>query len=171
MKLSNLHIIILFIFAIMISGCINPQHYDENGISFNYPSNWETGVIADLPGAVVGVSESGGQADVKIFKKKMPADSNLETVYNDSVNNRTRQLDEYCYQKISSKTIMVGGIPAYEIIYQTGCNSTQTREKVREVWLEKNGYIYIITCTVIPPEDFPEKNLAFDEIIDSFHVS
>jgi|LAHU01.1.fsa_nt_gb hypothetical protein len=170
MKLSNFLIITLSIFAIMVSGCLAPQHYDENGISFNYPANWKTGVITDLPGAVVGISESGN-VDVKIFKKQMPADSNLETVYNDSLTNQTIELDEYGYQQISSKTITVDGVRTYENIYQTGKNSTQTRQKIRQVWLEKNGYIYTIICTVIPPEDFPEKNMAFDEIINSFHVS
>lgn len=171
MKPSNFLIISFSIFAvIMISGCLTSQHYDKNGISFNYPSNWKTGVIYDLPGAVVGVSESS-QVDVKIFKKKIPTGSNLTTVYNDSLTNHSSQLKGYCYQQISSKTITVDGVPAYENIYQIGCNSTQTRQKIREVWLEKNGYIYTITCTVIPPEDFPVKNLAFDGIINSFHVS
>ncbi len=170
MKLSNFLIINLSIFAvIMISGCLTSQHYDENGISFDYPLNWKTGVIYDLPGAVVGVSESS-QVDVKIYKKKIPTDSNLEIVYNDSVNNHTRQLDEYCYQQISSKTITVDGVQAYENIFQIGCNSTQTRQKIREIWLEKNGYIYTISCAVIPTEDFPTKNPAFDTIINSFHV-
>lgn len=170
MKLSNFLIIILSISAIMISGCLAPQHYDENGISFNYPANWKIGVITDLPGAVVGISESGN-VDVKIFKKKITGDSNLESIYNDSLANRTRDLDGYCYQQISSKTITTDGVLAYENIYQIGCNSTQTRQKIREVWLEKNGYIYTIICTVIPPEDFSEKNMVFDEIINSFHVS
>ncbi len=170
MKLSNFLIIILSIFTvIMISGCLTSQHYDENGISFDYPLNWKTGVLYDYPKSVVGIFEST-QVNVKIFKTRAPNSTSLKEFYNESIHNQTRTLNEYGYQQISSKTISVDGVQAYENIYQIGCNSTQTRQKIREVWLEKDGYIYRITCTAIPPEIFPLKNAAFDKIINSFHV-
>ena len=171
MKLSNFLIIFYSVFAvIMISGCITSQHYDDNGISFNYPSNWKTGAIQDLPGAVAGVSESG-QVDMKIFKNKKDNGTSLKEVYDNSLTNKTNNLNKYCYKEVSNRNLTVDGVPAYEIIYQVGCNSTQTRQKIREVWLEKNGNIYTIICTVIPPEDFPEKNPDFDGIINSLHIN
>jgi hypothetical protein len=170
MKTSKTLIIILSIFAvIMISGCLTSKHYDANGISFNYPSSWQAGVVYDLPGALVEVSESS-QVDVKIFKKNISNNSSLETIYNESLTNHTRKLDKYCYQQISSKNIIVDGVPAYETIYQLGCNSSQTRQKIREIWLEKNGYIYIISCIAIPPEIYPNKSKDFDMIINSLHI-
>lgn len=170
MKTSKPLIIILSIFAvIMISGCIFMKHYDAEGISFNYPSNWEAYPIYDLPGALVGLSESH-QVEVIIYKKNISNNSSLETVYNQSLTNHTRVLEKYCYQQISSRNITVDGVPAIETVYQIGCNNTQTRKKIREVWLEKNGHIYIIACTAIPPEIYPEKSKGFDMIINSFHV-
>lgn len=171
MKTFYTTLIILSILAvIMISGCTTSKHYDDHGVSFNYPANWQVGDIYDLPGAVVGVSENS-QVDVKILKRNIPADSNLESLYNQSVSNQTNSFNKYCYQQLSSKKITVDGQVAYENIYQLGCNSTQTRQKIREVWLEKNGHIYIISCTSIPPEIYSNKSRYFDIIISSFHVN
>ncbi len=171
MKKSYFLIVTITLLSIvLISGCLTSKHYEENGISFNYPSNWKTGVINDLPGALVGISESS-QVDVKIFRYNKTNDTSLREVYINSLTNKSITLDEYCYKQISNTTLTVDGVLAYELIYQIGCNDTQTRQKIREVWFEKNGYIYRITCTVIPPEDFPTKNRSFNEIINSFHVN
>lgn len=160
---------LVLISVIALSGCLSSKHFQKDGISFDYPSNWKIGEIYDLPGAVVGVSESS-QVDVKIFKKQIPTDSSLKEVYYTSIANHSTTLEKYCYQQISNKTIAIDSTIGYDTVFQIGCNSTQTRQKIREVWLERNGYIYIIQCTVIPPEIFPSKNAAFDEIINSFHV-
>lgn len=169
MKNSDFLLITLTLLSmILIAGCINSKHYEENGISFDYPSNWKTGSIYDLPGAIVGVSESS-QVDVKIFRYKTN-NTSLREVYLNSLTNKSIALDKYCYKQVSNSTLTVDGVPAYEQIYQIGCNITQTRQKIKEVWLEKNGYIYKITCTVIPPEDFTTQNPSFDKIINSFQV-
>lgn len=171
MKIAGSYLIItLFtVSVISISGCLSSAHFENSEISFDYPSTWKTGKIIDLPGAVVGVSESS-QVDVKVYKNKTPTGSSLKEVYDKSVANKSLNMETYCYRQISNKTIAVDGREAYESVFQIGCNSTQTRQIIREVWLEKNGYIYTITCTVIPPEDFQSKNHAFDLIISSFHV-
>ena len=170
MKTSKNLIIILSIFAvIMISGCTYTKHYEVDDISFNYPSSWEAYGIYDLPGALVGLSESD-QVEVIIYKKNISSNSSLESIYNQSLTNHTRILEKYCYQQISSRNITVDGAPAYETVYQIGCNNTQSRKKIREVWLEKNGHIYTIVCTAIPPENYSDKSKDFDMIINSFHV-
>lgn len=170
MKTSHFLVISLTIISVIsISGCIYSQHYQVKEVSFDYPYSWKVGIIHDLPGAMVGISESS-QVDVKIYRYDIPTGSNLKEVYEKSITNHSETLNEYCYQQVSNRTLIVDGRKAYEIVYQLGCNSTQTRQRIREVWLEKNGYIYIITCTVIPPEDYPSKNIAFDQIINSFHV-
>lgn len=153
----------------MISGCIFTKHYDAEGISFNYPSNWEVHEICDLPGALISLFESH-QIEVIIYKKNNSDNSSLETIYNQSLTSHTRILEKYCYQQISSRNIIVDGVPAYETIYQVGCNNTHTRKKVREVWLEKNGHIYIIECTAIPSEIYSDRSKGFDMIIHSFYV-
>ncbi len=170
MKTSDYMIISLTIMAVIVlSGCVYSKHYDKDSISFEYPSNWNAGQIYDLPGAIVGLSESS-QVNVKIFKYKTLPGSSLEKVYQESVTNHSKRYSEYCYQQVSNGTITVDGVPAYEIVFQIGCNSTHTRQKIREVWLEKNGFIYTIICTVIPPEDYSTKNVAFQQIINSFQV-
>lgn len=171
MKITGSHLLIIMVTVsvISISGCLSSAHFENSEMSFDYPSTWKTGKILDLPGAIIGVSESS-QVDVKIYKNKIPPSSSLKEVYDKSVSNTSINLEPYCYRQISNKTITVDGREAYENVFQIGCNSTQTRQIIREVWLEKNGYIYTITCTVIPPEDFQSKNSAFNLVIGSFHV-
>ncbi|MCE5213645.1 MAG: hypothetical protein LLF83_02865 [Methanobacterium sp.] len=171
MKTSDSIIIILIIISVIVlSGCVSSKHYDNKGISFDYPSNWNTSQhIFDLPGAMVIVYESS-QADVKIFKYDIPSGSSLEEAYHESITNHSSRFQGYCYQQVSNRTITVAGVQAYEIVFQIGCNSTQTRQKIREIWLEKNGTIFTIICTVIPPEDFTTKDVAFNQIINSFQV-
>lgn len=153
---------------VSICGCVGVQHYEDMEISFDYPSNWTAGKVMDLP-VIVVISESS-QVNVKIAKKRLPPNLTSEEYVASSIKNNSKSLEIYCYQEVSNRTLEVDGKLAWENIYQIGCNNTQTRQKIRNVWLEKNGYIYTITCTVIPPEDFEEKNKYFNIIIDSFKI-
>jgi len=147
----------------------NKNHFENSEISFDYPIDWQTGEIFDLPGVIIGISKSS-DVNVKIAKTKLPLGYTLKKFYNEGLNNRTKNLAKYCLQSILEKNITVDGVPAYESIYKIGCNNTQTRQQLLIVIFERNGYIYTIFCTVIPPENFNNEKTNFDMIINSFHV-
>lgn len=160
----------IFLLVVLSSGCtMGKKHFGNDEISFDYPGTWKCGAIVDLPGVIVGVSKSS-QVDVKISKQRMPSGYTLKDVYNEARANNSQNLAQYCYQPLSERTLTVDGSTAYEIIYKIGCDQTQTRQQFRSVWLEKNGFLYIIFCTVMPPEDFDKENTNFDVIVNSFHV-
>lgn len=172
MKKNLIIFVLVSIFTLMLftSGCTNDKnHFENSEISFDYPNDWKSGEILDLPGVIIGVSKSS-QVDVKISKTKMPSDSTLEKFYTEELDNRTINLAKYCLQPISEKNITVDGVPAYESIYKIGCNSSQTRQQFQSVFFEKNGLIYSIFCTAIPPEVFNNEKANFDMIINNFHV-
>ncbi|MDP1552089.1 MAG: hypothetical protein Q8M06_03645, partial [Methanobacteriaceae archaeon] len=51
-------IFVLFIAIISVSGCLNnKKHFEDEDISFDYTSKWETGRIIDLPGAFIKVGK------------------------------------------------------------------------------------------------------------------
>ncbi|MDP1552576.1 MAG: PsbP-related protein, partial [Methanobacteriaceae archaeon] len=94
----------------------------------------------------------------------------LKEQYSSVKENNKKKLAKYCYEVISEKTMKVDGTEAYEIIYKIGCDDTQTRQLHRNIILEKKGYIYSLSCTVIPPEEFDNQKINLDIIIESFHV-
>lgn len=172
MKKNLIIFLLLSLFTLILFsvGCINDtNHFENNEISFDYPSDWKIGEILDLPRVIVGVYKSS-QVDVKISQTKMPSGYTLEKFYKDELNNRTINLAQYCFQSISEKNITVDGVPAHKSIYKIGCNSSQTRQQFQSVIFEKNGFIYSIFCTAIPPEIFDNEKANFNMIINSFHV-
>ncbi|MGC9516470.1 MAG: PsbP-related protein [Methanomicrobiales archaeon] len=162
-------ILIFFIVIISIIGCIeNNRNFEDDEISFDYPSNWETGRVMDLPGAIISVR--GNNTEVIISKKELNNNSSLKQYFNNFKVANKENLTEYCYQIISEKTLQVDDTNAYEIIYKIGCNNTQTRQQHLTIFMEKNGYLYTISCTVIPPEEFDNQKGNIDIIIESFQV-
>jgi len=167
-------IFVFFIALVAVSGCFeSKKKYEDNQISFEYPSNWKIGQIMDLPGAIIGLS--GDNTEVIISKKEINNTSSnntssLESYYKKLKETNQESLAEYCYQVLSERTIKVDGANAYEIIYKIGCDDTQTRQQQRIILFEKNGYVYTISCTVIPPEEFDNQKSNLDIIIKSFHV-
>lgn len=160
---------VLFITVISVSGCLNSKkHFENEDIYFDHPSKWETGRIMDLPGAIITVGKDN--TDVIIYKNKINNSFSLKEQYSSVKENNKKKLAKYCYEVISEKTMKVDGTEAYEIIYKIGCDDTQTRQLHRNIILEKNGYIYSISCTVIPPEEFDNQKSNLDIIIESFHV-
>ncbi|MDI6644974.1 MAG: PsbP-related protein [Methanobacteriaceae archaeon] len=162
-------IFVFFISFVAICGCFeSKKKFEDDEISFDYPSNWKTVKIMDLPGAIVGLS--GDNVDVIISKKEINNTSNLESYYTTLKDNNQENLAKYCYQPISERTLKVDGVDAYEIIYKIGCDDTQTRQQQRIILFEKNGYLYTISCTIIPPEEFDKQKSNLDIVVGSFHI-
>jgi len=170
MKFKHLITILVFVIAVIsVCGCLESKKtFEDNEISFDYPSQWKTGEVMDLPGAIISVKNEN--TDVIMSKNKMNNSSSLKDYYNNFKENNKKSLVKYCYELISEKTLKVDDIDAYEIIYKIGCNDTQTRQQHRTIFIAKNGYLYTISCTVIPPEEFDNQKNDLDIIIESFHV-
>lgn len=162
-------IFVFFITLVAVSGCFeSKKKFEDNQISFEYPSTWKTGRVMDLPGAIISIR--GDNADVIISKTEINNTSSLESYYKKLIETNQESLAEYCYQVISERTLKVDGADAYEIIYKIGCDDTQTRQQRRIILFEKKGYLYTISCTVIPPEEFDNQKSNLNIIIESLHV-
>ena len=142
------------------------KHWENEEFSFDYPRGWRT--LSEIWGqqADVGVADPGTATpweryltSVRIEKQALPQGSTLEEVL--------EQTDPQAEGEISQGTSTVDGVVAYERIYEKFHG--EPLRKIREVWLEKGGTIYIIHCWSTP-EHFEEAQADFDLIIGSFHV-
>lgn len=152
----------------------------ENGeILFEYPRDWESfaqiwtdfkpghdvELDADL---VVGVADTGTAVvferfttSVRVLSREMPADSSLGEVVEQAY--RDMSIEE----AISEDTTAVDDVTAYEWVYLKFYGERLYR--FREVWLEKGGQIYIVSCRSTP-DAVDEAEEDFNAIIGSFHV-
>jgi hypothetical protein len=142
------------------------KHWEKEEFSFDYPRDWRT--LSEIWGqeADIGVADPGTATpweryltSVKIEERALPPGSTLEEVF--------EQTDPQAEGEISQVTSTVDGMVAYERIYEKFHG--EPLRKIREVWLEKGGTIYIIRCWSTPGH-FDEAQSDFDLIVGSFHV-
>lgn len=184
---NGLLILILFVSLLLSCGCVESNSYNDQEISFNYPSHWMTftdfwpntygspykaSIDRNLNATeIMGVlnprttsNQLKYSTSVKIEKKNMT--NNLKDTFDQTYNSLKQDKGEL-YQEISQKTFMVDGVVAYEKVYKIPHGEPWFQ--VRDVWIEKNGMIYILSCWCIP-EDFNKSQDDFNLIINSFHV-
>jgi hypothetical protein len=155
------------------------RRFDNGEILFEYPRDWESfaQIWADFkPGhdveldadLVVGVADTGTATgwerfttSVRVFRREMPADSSLEEVAEQAYQGMTIE------EVISEGTTVVDNVTAYEWVYLKYHGEPLYR--VREIWLEKGGRIYIVSCRTTP-DAVEEAEEGFNAIIGSFHV-
>ncbi len=90
----------------------------------------------------------------------------MKEVYEQSYQNSW--IREYVEENtISEGTTTVDGVTAYEKGYKRPHG--EPWYQMRDVWLEKDGEDYILSCWAIP-DDFDEAQEDFNLIIESFHV-
>lgn len=159
------------------SGCVTDggnkttKHYVKDGISFDYPENWQI-ANATAPDAVVAVVNPGtvnpetGMATtvVVIQKKVLSSGSTFNEVYN---KNYAVIFNNTSYQRISEGNITFDGLEAYENTYKVDAQGLQKQQRV--VWLEKDGNIYVILFSALV-SDFNNEKANFDLISNSFKV-
>ncbi len=142
------------------------KHWESEKFSFDYPRGWRT--LAEIWGqhADIGVADPGTRTpwekyltSVKIEMRELPEGSTLEGVF--------KETDPEAEREISQGTTTVDGVVAYERVYEKFHG--EPLRKIREVWLEKEGTIYIIRCWSTPGH-FDEAQADFDLIIGSFRV-
>ncbi len=165
-----------------ISGCtdLTSQNntYSKNGISFNYPSNWQEGDPSQLlKGEIVSLVDPNstnsdkatlnGKAytSVVVGTKSLSKGDTIKNYYNGLVK---QGLNYQNYKRISSREFTLNGQTAYEIVYTCKLDNGQTG-KTREVFTEINGKVYDISCVSLV-SDFDKNKGNFDMIINSFKV-
>lgn len=173
---------ILF-YIIIVSGCINnieqtanqtpsikTKTYSANGISFNYPSDWQeinktgnytTAYLKD-PNAKSDDNKSG--AVVEISKKA--SDGILLKRYYEEVKSGATSVAGY--QLLSERTLNVDNTTAYEFVSKAVDKDIE--EQYRVILLEKKGFIYMIACGTRSPTYLSDEEENFNIIINSFKV-
>lgn len=143
-----------------------PKHWENEEFSFDYPWDWRTLEEIWGPEAESGVADPGTATpwekyltSVRIEEQLLPAGSTLEAVF--------AQTDPQAEGEISLATSTVHGVAGYERVYEKFHG--EPLRKIREVWLEKGGTIYIIHCWSTPGH-FDEAQADFDLIVGSFRV-
>jgi hypothetical protein len=143
-----------------------PRHLANDEFSFDYPGDWRT--LSEIWGqeAGIGVADPGTATpwekyltSVTIEDQALLPGSTLERVFAGT--------DPQAERVISEGTTTVDGAVAYERVYEKFHG--EPLRKIREVWLEQGGTIYIIRCWSTPGH-FDEAQADFDLIVGSFHV-
>jgi hypothetical protein len=163
--LACLGVLILGIALIM--GCGNggaetptTSHFAASGISFDYPSTWDT-LTSDEPSRIAYFSEVETGTVVQVFETDMPTDFTLKT-YHD---NMAKSLMEG--EPLWGNPLTVAGVDAYETVFNAKVGNQDLR--MRLVSLEKAGMVYDIAFSSAP-ESFDEVSDNFDIVVNSFQV-
>ncbi|MGZ7107353.1 MAG: PsbP-related protein [Methanobacterium sp.] len=151
----------------------NIKSYSQNGISFDYPQNWQQLNQIESSNALVGfgdpdsTNQSTGNINtiVIIQKAPMPAGSKLKQVYDS--NYAQTAVQDTSFKTISENLKEVNGTLAYVNTHMVSVNGVLKQEKA--VWLQKKGYVYVILFGALP-NTFDAQNANFDMIINSFQV-
>ena len=153
------------------------KHFENDKLSFDYPRDW--GTLSEIwpehePGhdealnadEVAGVALPRSSMSVRVYSRKLPPGSSLKSVYEETYENTW--ISQYVKSHtISEGTITVDGVTAYERVYKRPHG--EPWYQIRDVWLEKGGRIYILSCWATP-DSFDEAQHEFNLIINSFHV-
>lgn len=175
-----LFLLTLIVVVVFLSGCTDNSNQSTNsnntttttysnvaaGITFKYPANWNLFNVTGQKG-IVGIGDPNSvdknnntSTFVIIQKTAMPAGQTLKDAYDVTYANSG-------YEIIATRNLTIDGQNAIENIRKMVVNDVQIVE--RDVWLERNGTIYVIT-SVAPETDFNRQQTYFNIIIDSFKV-
>jgi len=155
------------------------KHYSSNGVSFDYPDDWgpisqvfpkyemqhDPELNADELAIIVDAGSSTGQGEkysvsVHIMKRDLPSGVSLKSLFDQTYEDKS-------YVMISDDTATINGIQAYIKVYKKPHG--EPWYQVKDVWLEKDGEVYIISCWALP-SGFAELQDKFNIIIDSFTI-
>jgi hypothetical protein len=153
---------LLVILFLIVVGCGGSKgltstinEYTQNGLSFEYPSNWETG-SSSSPSAVAELVSPTGAYFI-VTKDAAPSNFELKTSHDSLVTSMEPT------QIISGRNLTVAEESAYETVFKT---------KDAQYWvvsLKKNDVWYNLFCNA-PPDIFEKARTEFSSIINSFKV-
>ena len=188
----------ILLILVSISGCIefkenqsNTKSFENNEISFSYPSSWVsfsdfwpsnfgflynpsldqklnatviTGVLD--PKSNTPVEKYTTSVDIETKNTSGTLKDAFDGTYS-SLSQSSKASGSSLFQEISERILTVDGVTAYEKVYKIPHG--EPYYQIRDVWLDKNGKIYIISCRAFP-NNFNQSQNNFDLIINSFHV-
>ncbi len=178
-------IIILLAAVVLVSGCLESADepseletpdiasltYFADGISFEYPESWITYTEDLSPDNSVLVLNPESQDEegnietvVAVQVTNLPDGQTLEDTFNATYESAAEDPN---FVIISQRVLSIDRIKAYENISQVEEEGVQ--KKKRDIWLEKNGIIYVIRCGALT-SDFDQEQINFDLIISTFQI-
>jgi sortase A len=133
--------LIVIIFFAMVNSKPPTKHFENKGISFDYPKNWNEVANNGITGiASFKVPETSLRIDVN--KVTLPQDYSLRNHFS---NSKINDNSDPNFKLISKRVNEINSIKGYEFVYQINKNSVSTQRK--EFWFEKNGSLYSIIYT------------------------
>ena len=174
--LKYVGVIVILVLAVLFIGLtafnsqniVNPNNihaynattntYSANGISFNYPSNWDIQSQNDAGNTIVQAIINDTNFEVSIAPP--PAGLSGQNAFN--VENPSG------WQQISNNSSTVDGTTAYETIYRV--NNTSLFQSImidEQIMFNKNGNSYMMDF-LTPEKDYNHEKPNFDEIVNSF---
>lgn len=157
---------------------ITSNSYVDAFISFNYPPNWQ--IISQESGnklVELGYVDKSNPTTYKVdpvvgvLKFPIPSSNTLQKTFKGSY--ELQMENDSSFKKISENQISVnifslfGGESEYKIVYET--QSEGKAEKRIDMWIEKDGYIYVVRCST-SPSNFENQKQNFNIILDTFRI-
>ena len=175
----NISFIILFVIIIIIIGIVvaissdtpyvfnenmvkavnnTTNSYSGNGISFNYPSNWQHISGNSSSDIVTFQDPTDNLTGVTVSLEYIPSGTDVQ---NWIINTGSNE------QLISTNTITVNGTTAYEAVDKfDDLNSSQI---IKSVWVYAYGRDYLVMSLYTPSNSYNGQQTNFNTIIKSFH--
>ncbi|HMK54772.1 MAG TPA: PsbP-related protein [Methanobacteriaceae archaeon] len=164
--------------VLFVSGCTDNtknQTYSGNGISFQFPTNWEQLPPENISASTLGSAEiiaavvdpnsiQNNSYQTLVFVQRAPTSV---TMVEAMAANRA-SIESAGGQVISQNDLTVNGIAATELIYIVSTPSGVTK-KERMVVLDKNNTRFYIICST-PADGFDSQQSNFNQIIQSFQI-
>lgn len=154
-------------------------HYESSEFSLDYPAEWK--MISNIfPAYRPAVDPERGTEEVfavadprtatpwekytvsfTVSRKTGRKAAELESAFSAARAGLDRR------RVISERKLEINGVPAREIVYRKPRG--ENWYTVRDVWLAKNGTIYLLSCRALPG-DFDGYQRSFDLLVDSFRM-
>ena len=175
MKKYFLFVIAIVAIVVLASGCTTQtgnnttatKTYSANGMTFNYPSNWD--IINDTTnenGTVIALG------DVDIQQNKTVKGNGATIIKVPQNSNSTADLNDLKTQFASlngtNSTVSIDGVTANETTISTKINNITAQ--LQFIDYEKNNYIYLIQYATIA-SDIKTQEQLFNIITKSFKTS
>ena len=144
------------------------QTYNNNEISFNYPTSWEMvpaeniETIHDDPDfyRLVAVSPQGADPTL-VSVQRTSSNAQLDN----KVSAKKQSIQNNNGQVLSERTFTLDGVPAVALTYEY----SDDQYRFLAVYLEKNGIVYALVLGAKKGE-FGNQAGNFEMILNSFHV-
>lgn len=168
-------LVVLAIVAVVVlaSGCTSNQTgnnttktYSANGITFNYPANWD--IINETSNANQTLIAIG---DANIQQNNTTTGNGVIITRLPTTNNTTAELQsaksQFASLNATNTTIQIAGVTANETTITTTNDNITGQVKIID--FQKNNYVYLLQYVTIS-SNFQTQQALFDTITKSFQT-